>query len=216
MITNTCHPLRKKAYHVLFVATLFLFFSPFASAKSKTILVLGDSISAEYGLTYGTGWAALLSKTLEKENIKGDVINASISGDTTNGGKNRLPELLDTYRPEIVIIELGGNDGLRGLSLSAMKSNLKTMVVAAQEVGAKVILTGMQIPGNYGPRYTAKFENIYREVSEETHATLVPALMKGMVKNDVYFQADGIHPTEAAQPIMHNNIWEYLAPMLKK
>lgn len=179
------------------------------------ILVVGDSLSAEYGLKRGTGWVALMEQRLAAEKIAAQVINASISGDTTSGGRSRLPALLNQHRPNIVIIELGGNDALRGLPLTMTQDNLQAMTTAAQASGAKVLLIGMQMPPNYGKDYGARFAALYADVAKANKAALVPFLLKGVA--DVpdsarLFQADRIHPNEGAHPTILNNVW----PAVKK
>jgi acyl-CoA thioesterase-1 len=186
-----------------------------AATPSQTIVVVGDSLSAEYGLKRGTGWVALLEQRLAKEKITAKVINASISGDTTSGGRSRLPALLTQHRPRVVVIELGGNDALRGLPLAMTQDNLQAMVRAAQASGAKVLLVGMQVPPNYGQDYADKFAGTFATVAAETKAALVPFLLKGIADGPnaaQLFQADRIHPVEAAHPAMLNNVW----PALKK
>nr|WP_222859831.1 arylesterase [Noviherbaspirillum massiliense] len=187
-----------------------------AYSASKTVLVLGDSLSAEYGLSRGTGWVPLLEKRLKEENIDARVVNASISGETTSGGRARLPALLDQHHPSIVIIELGGNDGLRGLPLASTESNLRAMVTAAQRANARVLLVGMQIPPNYGREYTQKFAALYSQVAKSSKVPLVPFLLADVADRTDLFQADRIHPTAAAQPIMLNNVWPQLKVLLTK
>jgi acyl-CoA thioesterase-1 len=188
-----------------------------AAAQVPVILVVGDSLSAEYGLKRGTGWVALLSKRLPQRQIAGVVVNASISGDTTSGGRSRLAALLTQHHPDIVIIELGGNDALRGLPLTVTRENLDAMAKSAKESGAQVVVVGMQVPPNYGRRYGDQFAALFASVAEAQHAQLVPFLLRGVAdapKSDGLFQADRIHPTAAAQPIMLDNVWEVLAPLL--
>jgi len=186
-----------------------------AATQLKTIVVVGDSLSAEYGLKRGTGWVALLEQRLAKEKIAAKVINASISGDTTSGGRSRLASLLNQQKPSVVVIELGGNDALRGLPLSMTQDNLQAMVRAAQAAGAKVLLVGMQVPPNYGQDYANKFASTFATVATATKSALVPFLLKGIADAPnaaQLFQADRIHPVEAAHPAMLNNVW----PTLKK
>jgi acyl-CoA thioesterase-1 len=186
-----------------------------AATQLKTIVVVGDSLSAEYGLKRGTGWVALLEQRLAKEKIAAKVINASISGDTTSGGRSRLASLLNQQKPSVVVIELGGNDALRGLPLSMTQDNLQAMVRAAQAAGAKVLLVGMQVPPNYGQDYANKFASTFATAATATKAALVPFLLKGIADAPnaaQLFQADRIHPVEAAHPAMLNNVW----PTLKK
>ncbi|MDD2923685.1 arylesterase [Rhodoferax sp.] len=180
-----------------------------------TILVVGDSLSAEYGLQRGSGWVALLEKKLKAEKIAATVVNASISGDTTSGGRTRLPALLEKHHPTLVVIELGGNDALRGLSLAMTQDNLMAMTQVAQKAGARVLLLGMQMPPNYGRDYSQRFAQMYVDVAKSGKAALVPFLLKGIA--DVpdsarWFQADRIHPLEAAHPVILANVW----PELKK
>lgn len=195
-------------------ALALVFFATSAYSASKTILVLGDSLSAEYGIARGTGWVSLLEKRLQKENINASIVNASISGETTSGGKARLPALLTQHKPDIVVIELGGNDGLRGLPLKSAESNLRDMIAASKKANAKVILVGMQIPPNYGRSYTEKFFAMYGKLSKESKSTLVPFLLEGVASEPNLFQADRIHPLAEAQPIMLDNIWPHLKPLL--
>jgi acyl-CoA thioesterase-1 len=203
------------------IAALLIFALPLALSTqcaysaSKTVLVLGDSISAEYGLTRGTGWVALLKARLEAEKIDAVIINASISGDTTSGGLSRLPPLLQQH-PSVVLIELGGNDGLRGLSLSATEANFRSMIAAAHQAKAKVLLVGMQLPPNYGPDYTMKFAALYGKLAKETKSALVPFLLAGLEDKPQLFQADHIHPAAEAQPLLLNNVWPALKPLLTK
>ncbi len=177
--------------------------------------MLGDSLSAEYGLTRGSGWVALLQKRLTKETSDLAVVNASISGETTAGGLARLPALLQQHRPSIVVIELGGNDGLRGLPLNATQANLRDMINAARASGARVLLLGMQIPPNYGPDYSRRFAAIYPSLARETGARLLPFFLAGLDDTDRYFQSDRIHPNQSAQAIMLENVWPVLKPLLK-
>lgn len=186
-----------------------------AYSASKTVLVLGDSISAEYGLQRGTGWVALLEKRLRDKNIGATIVNASISGETTSGGRARTQALLDKHRPAVVVIELGGNDGLRGLSLAATEANLRAMTAAAKKAGARVLLVGMKIPPNYGRDYTERFFNMYARIAKDTKSDLVPFLFEGLVDKPDLFQPDRIHPAPAAQSIMLDTVWPHLAAMLK-
>ena len=197
---------------------LLLFGSFTALAKTQaTLLVVGDSLSAEYGLKRGTGWVALLDKRLRDEGKAITVVNASISGDTTSGGLSRLPPLLAQHKPQMVLIELGGNDALRGLPLKTSQDNLESMVKAAQNQGAKVLLLGMQVPPNYGPQYAAEFSAMYAEVAKRHKVGLVPFFLKGVAdadNADSLFQSDRIHPVEAAHPIMLGNVWPALRKLL--
>ncbi len=194
-------------------------FSPAAWAQpiAKTIIIVGDSLSAEYGLRRGAGWVALLEKRLESQKINAKVINASISGDTTSGGRSRLPSLLTQHKPSHVIIELGGNDALRGLPLQMTQDNLSAMTEAAQKAGAQVLLVGMQVPPNYGADYSAKFAATFESVAKARKVPLVAFFLKGVADGPdalKLFQADRIHPKEEAHPIMLNNVWPALRRML--
>ncbi|MEY2593426.1 MAG: hypothetical protein RI972_1115 [Pseudomonadota bacterium] len=192
---------------------------PGFAAGSAVILVVGDSLSAEYGIARGAGWVALLQKRLELERRGARVINASISGDTTAGGRSRLGALLIQHKPTHVIIELGGNDALRGLPIASTRDNLLAMTKAAQGAGAQVLLVGMQVPPNYGKAYTDAFAGVFVEVSQSAQAALVPFLLKGVAdspKADELFQADRIHPREAAHPLMLDNVWPALLRLLPK
>lgn len=184
-----------------------------APAKSPAILVLGDSLSAEYGIRRGSGWVALLEQKLQAEKIGAKVVNASISGDTTSGGRSRLPALLKQHRPTLVVVELGGNDALRGLPLDQTQNNLLAITRMAQQNGAKVVLLGMQMPPNYGRDYAQRFSRVYTDVAKATRAILVPFFLKGIADSSdsmVWFQADRIHPKEEAHPQMLANVWPAL------
>lgn len=187
------------------------------TSPQSTLLVVGDSLSAEYGLARGTGWVALLEQKLAEEKRAIQVVNASISGETSSGGRVRLPALLSQLRPMFLIIELGGNDALRGLPLSMTQENLAAMVNAGRAAGAKVLLLGMQLPPNYGKEYGQRFIDMYAQIAQKHQAHLVPFFLKGLA--DVpdslrWFQADRIHPTEAAQATMLANVWPSLKKML--
>jgi acyl-CoA thioesterase-1 len=189
-----------------------------AQARPLRILVVGDSLSAEYGLARGSGWVALLDRKLQGEGVNAKVVNASISGDTTSGGRARLPPLLITHQPTHVIIELGANDALRGLPLEATRRNLTDMVTAAKGAGAKVLLVGMRMPPNYGRKYGEDFIGVYQAVARQQNVPLVPFLLQGVAdapNADRLFQADQIHPIAAAHPTMMNNVWTTLRPMLR-
>ncbi|MGF6975848.1 acyl-CoA thioesterase-1 [Paraburkholderia sp. JPY465] len=179
------------------------------------IVVLGDSISAEYGLPRDTGWVALMRQRLAEERIDYSVANASISGDTTSGGRARLPALMERLKPSIVIVELGANDALRGVPLSTTEANLRTIIEQAQHGHAKVVLVGMYVPPNYGPDYTQKFHGLYGQLSKEFHLPLVPFLLAGIADKPDMFQADQIHPTQQAQPLLLNNVWPAVKPLLR-
>ena len=172
-------------------------------------------MSAEYGLRRGTGWVSLLGQKLKLLSPGVEIINASISGDTTSGGRSRLAALLTRHKPQIVMIELGGNDALRGLALSMSQDNLTNMVEQAQQAQAKVILIGMQIPPNYGREYSLAFKTMFSSVSRAKHTALLPFLLEGVGPQNEMFQADGIHPNESAQPIMMETVLKVLLPALK-
>jgi acyl-CoA thioesterase I len=188
------------------------------AAGAPLILVVGDSLSAEYGLKRGSGWVALLEKKLQEDKIKATVVNASISGDTTSGGRSRLPALLARHKPTHVIIELGGNDALRGLPLSMTADNLAHMTDAAQKLHAKVLLVGMQLPPNYGADYGKQFANTFEKTAATKKTGLVPFFLKDVADGAdpiKLFQADRIHPKEEAHPIMLANLWPELKKLLK-
>jgi acyl-CoA thioesterase-1 len=189
-----------------------------AQAKPHTILVVGDSLSAEYGLKRGTGWVALMEQRLAKESPQTKVVNASISGDTTSGGRSRLPALLAQHKPTVVVIELGGNDALRGLPLTMTQDNLQVMTQAAQATGAKVLIAGMQVPPNYGQDYTKRFSDTFATVAKANKAALVPFLLKGVADGPnaaKLFQPDRIHPNEAAHPTILNTMWPAVRALLR-
>jgi acyl-CoA thioesterase-1 len=188
-----------------------------ASAYSapKTVLVLGDSLSAEYGLARGAGWVALAEKKLKDEKIDAVLVNASVSGETTSGGRTRLPALLAKYQPALVVIELGANDGLRGLPVKAAEANLRAMNEAATKAGAKVMLVGMRIPPNYGRDYSEQFFAMYGALSKEFNAPLVPFMLDGVADKTQLFQADRLHPLAQAHPTILANIWPVLQKTIK-
>ena len=184
----------------------------------RPILIVGDSLSAEYGLVRGSGWVALLEARLAQQKIAVPVVNASISGDTTSGGRSRLPPLLAQHRPSIVIIELGANDALRGLPLDMTRANLLAMVRAARAAGARVVVVGMQLPPNYGRSYGDEFAGLFAKVAKAEDAALVPFLLAGVAdiaNPETLFQADRIHPTAQAHPAMLRNVWTALEPLLR-
>ncbi len=190
-----------------------------ATGKPPVILVVGDSLSAEYGLKRGDGWVPLMEKRLADQKIPATVINASISGDTSAGGRSRLPSLLTQHQPTHVILELGANDALRGLPLASTEDNLLQMTKAAQAAGAQVLIVGIQVPPNYGSDYTRRFEAIFTKVASATKTPVVPFLLKGVADSPdsaMLFQADRIHPTAAGQPRMLDNVWTPLRKMLPK
>jgi acyl-CoA thioesterase-1 len=189
--------------------------APATYSASKTLLVLGDSISAEYGLPRDSGWVSLLQTRLSDDKLQVSVVNASISGETTAGGLTRLPALLQQHKPAVLIIELGGNDGLRGLSLAATQSNLREMIKSADRIGARVLLLGMRVPPNYGPDYSKRFAAMYQGLARERNVKLVPFLFAGLEDTERFFQQDRIHPNQRAQAVMLDNVWPSLRSLLK-
>jgi acyl-CoA thioesterase-1 len=188
-----------------------------ARAEAPVILVFGDSISAGYGLPrVEQGWVALLQARLRSQGYGYEVVNASVSGETTQGGLARLPRALSLHHPQIVILELGGNDGLRALPITAMRSDLSQMIGLSRAAGAKVLLLGMRIPPNYGPAYADQFAATYSNLAESLRVATVPFLLDGIALNADLMQADGIHPDQAGQPRLLDNVWPALAPLLKK
>ncbi|MCY1274218.1 Esterase TesA precursor [compost metagenome] len=183
-------------------------------AAAQTLLVVGDSISAGLGLDTGAGWVSLLEKRLEEQGFDYRVVNASISGDTSAGGLARLPQLLAQEQPELVVIELGGNDGLRGMAPIQLQRNLAGMVSQSKQAGAKVLLLGMRLPPNYGERYTQAFARVFEQVAEEQEVPLVPFFLEGVGGDPRMMQADGIHPAANAQPRLLENLWPTLKPLL--
>jgi acyl-CoA thioesterase-1 len=190
--------------------------APCAADAAPVVLVVGDSISAAYGLSPGQGWVDLLAARLKADGYRHQSVNASISGDTTAGGRARLPALLVRHKPAIVILELGGNDGLRGGSLPSTRENLDAMVVAAQKAGARVLILGMKLPPNYGPAYTRDFDALFASVAAVRKAAFVPFIFEGFGDDNANFQPDRIHPTAAAQPKILANVWPALVPLLSK
>lgn len=193
--------------------TVLLICSP-AWAGSK-ILVWGDSLSAGYGLRPQEAWPVLLGQKIGSAKLPYEVVNGSISGETTAGGLSRLPAALQTHKPSIVLIELGANDGLRGLPVKAMSANLQSMIDASRQAGAKVLLIGMRMPPNYGPAYTSAFEGAFRDLAKANRTRLVPFLMQGFADRPDHFQQDGIHPVATAQPLIVDTVWQELRPLLR-
>ena len=186
------------------------------TAPASIILVVGDSLSAAYGIPVERGWVALLQKRLNDGGFPHRLVNASISGDTTANARARLPAALAAQAPAVVMLALGGNDGLRGLSLKAMKSNLAAMIEHVRATGARVLLAGVQLPPNYGPRYTQGFQSVYHELASEFDLALLPSLVDGIGTEQALMQADGIHPNGAAQPLICDRVWEALFPLLER
>lgn len=185
------------------------------AAHAATILVYGDSLSAAYGLAQEQGWVSLLARRLQAERPDYKVANASISGETTHGGRSRIEDALKAHRPSVVVVELGANDGLRGASLETTRANLEAIVDAARRAGARVLLVGMRLPPNYGMAYSEKFQEMYADVAKRKKIALVPFLFEGFEADRAYFQPDGIHPTAQAQPVMLDTVWKTLKPLLK-
>lgn len=195
---------------------ILLVFTSLASAEEKArILVLGDSLSAGYGIELKQSWVSLLAERIAG-NYPYQVINASVSGETSGGGLARLPALLKEHQPALVILELGGNDGLRGHSLNIMQQQLESIVKQSHSAGARVLLLGMQIPPNYGQRYTERFHKVYTQLAQQHDLAYVPFFLEGVATNRELMQRDGIHPTAAAQQTMLDNVWVGLEPLLKK
>ncbi len=185
-----------------------------ASHAARTILILGDSISAGYGLAQGEGWVALLEQRLRRDKLDYNVVNASISGETTLGGRNRIADVLAEHRPAVLIVALGANDGLRGNPLEETRRNLIAIVEAGRKAGAKVVVAGMRIPPNYGPVYSRRFEGLFAEVARQQNVSLVPFLLQGFAEDRKMFQADGIHPAAIAQSRILDNVYHRLRPLL--
>lgn len=182
------------------------------ASAAPTVLVVGDSLSAGYGIDIDQSWTTLLQHRLQLQGYEHRVVNASISGDTTEGGATRIVAALENFEPELVILELGGNDGLRGIPPDTMKGNLQSIIETSQASGASVILLGIRIPTNYGPRYTSAFEAVYRDLAQQLGIAWIEFFMEGIALDDALMQADGIHPNEEAQPILLDNAW----PMVSK
>ncbi len=187
-----------------------------STSGQPALVVLGDSLSAEYGLPRDTGWVALLRQRLATERIDYSVANASVSGDTTSGGRARLPAVLQRLKPSIVVVELGSNDALRGVPLATTEQNLRDIIADARQARAKVVLVGMYVPANYGPDYTRKFHAVYTRLSKELGVPLVPFLLAGIENKPEMFQADQMHPAQQAQGILLDNVWPTLKPLLGK
>ncbi len=197
----------------LLLSTLLLLLLPAAQGAPR-ILVLGDSLSAAHGMAQKEGWVSLLQQRLQREGYPHRVVNASISGETSSGALARLPRELDIHAPHIVLIELGGNDGLRGLSLEALEANLAAMIEMVLDRGAKPLLIGMRLPPNYGPAFTGRFAALFPALARRYNIPLAPFLLEGLASKRAFFQADGIHPNAAAQPLMLENVWSRLRELL--
>jgi acyl-CoA thioesterase I len=199
---------------ILLLLLLCLLGSSLAAGQPPVILVLGDSLSAAYGIETERGWVRLLEARLQAGSCRFQVVNLSISGETTRAAVARLDTALAKYRPAVVIIGLGGNDGLRGIDLGEMRNNLVHLVSASRERGARVLLLGMRLPPNYGSFYTGKFHQVYQQVAAEQHVSLVPFFLAGVAEDRHLMQEDGIHPTDEAQPMLLDTLWPYLEPLL--
>lgn len=207
---------RYKAGAVLALLWLLLCAPAVAAAPVRTVLVMGDSLAAAYGLSPAQGWVALLGQRLE-QNLPGwRVVNASVSGETTGGGAARLTQALQEHTPAVVILELGANDALRGLPLELAQANLQRMIEAARETRAKVLLIGIQIPPNYGPQYTRAFAAMYPELASGKKLALVPFLLEKVALEPQLMQSDGLHPNEKGQPLLLETVWPYLQPLLQR
>lgn len=206
---NNCRQLSR----LIFLSLFCLLMSIVTLTKANTtILVMGDSLSAEYGIARGSGWVKLLEDQLQKQSTPWMVFNASISGETTSGGLTRLPVLLEQKKPGIVLLELGANDALRGLSVDQTERNLSKMIKASKKSGAKVLLFGMQIPPNYGQDYTNQFKAIYSKLAKQEGVELLPFFLQGIASQKELFQSDNIHPNEKAQTILFKNVWAAMTP----
>ncbi len=186
------------------------------TVQPRTILVFGNSLSAGYGIKVEEGWVTLLTQRLKREGYGYRVVNASVSGETTSGGVNRLPRALALHKPAVVIIELGGNDGLRGLPIGQSRSNLSRMITLSQRAGARVLLVGMKIPPNYGPRYSTEFERTFAALAAQYRTAFVPFFLDFVALDPALMQADGIHPNAKAQPRLLENLWPKLTPLISR
>lgn len=194
---------------------LFLLAAEAVAARTPVILVLGDSLSAAYGIDTRAAWVSLLQERLRQQGYPHTVVNASISGDTSAGGRARLDDALKRQRPDIIILELGANDGLRGVALTETSTNLAAIIKSAKTAGARVLLAGIHIPPNYGPEYSKKFHAIYRNLARTHKVALVPFILQGIALNPELMQVDGLHPRAQAQPKILDNVWPHLLPLLK-
>ncbi|MGD8176815.1 arylesterase [Marinimicrobium sp. ARAG 43.8] len=206
------HPLVQR---LLLFSTLLFCGSLSMAQQAPVILVMGDSLSAGYGIDVQEGWVTLLEERLSEQGFPHQVVNGSVSGETSGGGLNRLPRLLEQHEPSWVILELGGNDGLRGYPVSDLRGNLEEIVAMSRDSGADVLLLGMQIPPNYGPRYTRQFAEVYPALAEELDLALVPFMLEGVATDSTLMQRDGIHPNADAQPLILETVWPVLHPQLK-
>ena len=201
---------------VFAILCMAITYTPNSSANNHKILILGDSLSAEYGLPRGTGWVSLLDKRLVSNQLSWSLINASISGETSAGGQTRLAALLKTHKPQIVIVELGANDALRGLQLQATEKNLRQIIQSSKNAGARVLLLGMRIPPNYGPDYSNQFFGLFAKLANSEQIEYLPFFLEKVADKSELFQADRIHPNAQAQSILLDNVWPKLRPMLNR
>ena len=206
----------KKILLLLFLLVPVMGYAVAVSTPASTIMVLGDSLSAAYGIEQSAGWVNLLQQRLRERGYRYQVANVSISGETTRGGLARVAQALKTHRPDIVVVELGANDGLRGLLLGEMQANLHTIITQTRRHNAQVLLVGMYLPPNYGPSYTKKFHQVYVDLAVRHRIPLVPFLLDGVATDTALIQRDGLHPTAAAQPRVLENVWKHLQGMLRK
>jgi acyl-CoA thioesterase-1 len=204
-----------RSFQILVLVFGLLLYAAAPAAAPRTLVVLGDSLSSAYGMDVSQGWVRLLAKRLQREGWDWRVVNASVSGETTGGGPTRMNSVLATQRPDLVIIALGGNDGLRGLPIEQMQANLLAMVDAARAARVKVLLVGLRMPPNYGPAYARRFEEAFHAVARQRGVPLVPYLLRGVDDNTALMQDDRIHAAPAAQPVMLNNVWPVLLPLLR-
>ncbi len=203
-----------KTWRALVLVICMLGATASAHSASKTLLVLGDSLSAEYGLARGSGWVPLLEKRLKADRLDVRVVNASISGDTTSGGRARLQPLLEQHKPDVLVLELGANDALRGLPVASTEGNLRAIIESAKKVGATVLLVGMQIPPNYGGEYATRFAGLFPKLAKEHQLPLVPFFLAPLLERPDLFQGDRLHPTAEAQPLLLDAVWPKLQPLL--
>jgi acyl-CoA thioesterase I len=204
-----------RAINTLLFCMLLAFAVAAPAAPQRSILVFGDSLSAAYGIAQARGWVALLADELRRERLDYIVVNASISGETTSGGAARIGQALEKHRPAVIIVELGGNDGMRGQSIPLMKANLSAIIEQSQKAGARVLLVGMKLPPNYGADYTQAFERSFADLAKRYKTVLLPFLLEGIAEKRELFLPDGIHPTESAQPMIMRRMRKALAPLLK-
>lgn len=205
-----------KTWRALVLVICMLGATASAHSASKTLLVLGDSLSAEYGLARGSGWVPLLEKRLKADRLDVRVVNASISGDTTSGGRARLQPLLERHKPDVLVLELGANDALRGLPVASTEGNLRAIIESAKKVGATVLLVGMQIPPNYGGEYATRFAGLFPKLAKEHQLPLVPFFLAPLLERPDLFQGDRLHPTAEAQPLLLDAVWPKLQPLLAR